>query len=51
MNPDDAYQVARYLMDHGGQPRDESWFWRVLHSRSESKTVYLNNPIPMSVNP
>lgn len=49
MDPDDAYRVARYLMEHGGQPEDESWFWRVLHFRSETKTVYLNHPIPMIV--
>jgi murein L,D-transpeptidase YcbB/YkuD len=49
MDPDDAYRVARYLMEHGGQPHDESWFWRVLHFRSETKTVYLNHPIPMVV--
>jgi hypothetical protein len=49
MDPDDAYRVARYLMDHGGQPRDENFFWRVLHFRSETKTIYLDNPIPMSV--
>jgi murein L,D-transpeptidase YcbB/YkuD len=49
MDPDDAYRVARYLMEHGGQPHDESWFWRVLHFRSETKTVYLNHPIPLVV--
>ena len=49
MDPDDAYRVARYLMEHGGQPRDEAWYWRILHFRSETKTVYLDNPIPMSV--
>jgi lipoprotein-anchoring transpeptidase ErfK/SrfK len=49
MDPDDAYRVARYLMDHGGSPRDENWFWRVLHFRRESKTIYLDNPIPMTV--
>jgi len=49
MDADDAYRVARYLMEHGGQPRDESWFWRVLHVRSETKTVYLDHPIPLSV--
>ena len=49
MDPDDAYRVARYLMEHGGSPRDENWFWRVLHFRSETKTVYLDNPIPMVV--
>ena len=49
MDPDDAYRVARYLMDHGGSPRDENWFWRVLHFRSETKTVYLDNPLQMTV--
>ncbi len=51
MDPDDAYNVARYLMDHGGEPRDESWFSRILQFRSETKTVYLNRPVPMTVNP
>jgi lipoprotein-anchoring transpeptidase ErfK/SrfK len=49
MDPDDAYRVARYLMDHGGSPRDENWFWRILHFRSETKTVYLDNPISIVV--
>jgi murein L,D-transpeptidase YcbB/YkuD len=49
MDPDDAYRVARYLMEHGGEPRDESWFWRVLHFRRETRTVYLSNPIAMAV--
>ena len=49
MHPDDAYALARYLMEHGGQPRDESWFWRILHFRSETKTVYLQNPIPITI--
>jgi lipoprotein-anchoring transpeptidase ErfK/SrfK len=49
MDPDDAYRVARYVMEHGGQPRDENWFWRILHFRRETKTVYLNNPIPITI--
>lgn len=49
MDPDDAYRVARYVMEHGGQPRDESWFWRVLHFRSETKTVMLDHPIELTV--
>jgi lipoprotein-anchoring transpeptidase ErfK/SrfK len=49
MHPDDAYRVARYLMENGGQPRDESWFWRVLHFRSQTKTVYLDHPIAITV--
>lgn len=49
MHPDDAYRVARFLMENGGQPREEGWFWRVLHFRSETKTVYLDHPIPITV--
>jgi lipoprotein-anchoring transpeptidase ErfK/SrfK len=49
MHPDDAYRVARYLMEHGGQPRDEGWFARVLHFRRETKTVYLDAPVALTV--
>ncbi|MDB4874822.1 MAG: ErfK/YbiS/YcfS/YnhG family protein [Gemmatimonadetes bacterium] len=49
MEPDDAYRVARYVMEHGGEPRDESWFWRVLHFRSETKTVMLDRPVPITI--
>jgi lipoprotein-anchoring transpeptidase ErfK/SrfK len=49
MDPDDAYRVARFLMDHGGQPRDESWFQRILHFRDQTQTVNLDHAIPMTV--
>ncbi len=49
MRADDAYQVARDVMDHGGEPRDESWFWRVIHFSSDTKTVYLDHPISISI--
>ena len=51
MDPVDAAEVAQYVMEHGGQPRDENWFWRVIHARSETKTVHLRNPIPMTIVP
>ena len=49
MDPDDAYRLARYVMDHGGGPRDEGWFERVLHFRRVEKTVYLDNPVPLTI--
>jgi len=49
MHPDDAYTVARYLMEHGGAPHDENFFYRVLHFRSQTKTVYLGNPVAVTV--
>jgi lipoprotein-anchoring transpeptidase ErfK/SrfK len=48
MDPDDATNVAKLLMEHGGQPRPEPWYRRILHSRS-TKVVLLQNPIPMRV--
>jgi lipoprotein-anchoring transpeptidase ErfK/SrfK len=49
MDPVDAAEVAQYVMEHGGQPRNENWFWRVIHARSQTQTVNLRNPIPMTI--
>jgi L,D-transpeptidase ErfK/SrfK len=49
MEAGDAANLARYLMEHGGQPREDSWFKRVLHFRSETKTVYLDSPISLTI--
>jgi lipoprotein-anchoring transpeptidase ErfK/SrfK len=49
MDPDQAAVVARLIMEHGGQPREENWFWKVLHFRREEKPVSLDNPIRMVV--
>jgi lipoprotein-anchoring transpeptidase ErfK/SrfK len=49
MDPDQAAAVARIIMENGGQPHEESWFWRVLHFRREEKTVYLDNPIKLVI--
>ena len=49
MDPEHIAEVARYVMGHGGQPREENWFWRILHFRSEEKPIILKNPIPLTV--
>jgi lipoprotein-anchoring transpeptidase ErfK/SrfK len=49
MDPEHVAEVAKYVMEHGGQPREESWFWRVLRFRSPEKPIYLKNPIPLTV--
>lgn len=49
MDPDQAAAVAKLIMEHGGQPREENWFWRVLHFRREEKTVYLDNPVRLVI--
>ena len=49
MDPDEVADLAKLIMDHGGQPRGENWFWRILHSRREEKVVYLDNAVSLTV--
>jgi len=49
MDPDEVADLAKLIMEHGGQPREENWFWRIIHSRREEKVVYLNNPISLTI--
>jgi lipoprotein-anchoring transpeptidase ErfK/SrfK len=49
MDPDEAAQVAKWVMIHGGQPREENWFKRVLHFRRQEQVVYLNNPVSLTI--
>ena len=49
MDPQEVADLAKMIMEHGGQPREENWFWRIFHSRREEKTVYLNNPIELTI--
>jgi lipoprotein-anchoring transpeptidase ErfK/SrfK len=51
MDPEHVAEVARFVMEHGGEPRDENWFWRILHFRDEEKSIYLKNPVPLVVTP
>jgi hypothetical protein len=36
-------------MAHGGQPHEENWFMRLIHSRREEKVIYLSRPVPIRV--
>jgi len=49
MDPEHVAEVAKFVMEHGGEPRDENWFWRIIHFRSEEKSIYLKNPVPLTV--
>jgi len=49
MDPSEVADLAKIIMEHGGQPREENWFWRIIHSRREEKVVYLNNPISLTI--
>jgi len=49
MDPSEVADLAKLIMEHGGQPREENWFWRIIHLRREEKVVYLNNPISLTI--
>ena len=49
MHPDEIAELAQFLMQNGGQAREEGWFSRVLHMRWKTHTVYLSQPITLTV--
>jgi lipoprotein-anchoring transpeptidase ErfK/SrfK len=49
MDPAEVADLAKLIMEHGGAPQDENWFWRILHSRREEKIVYLDNPVSITI--
>ncbi len=49
MDPQEVADLARMIMEHGGQPREENWFWRIIHSRREEKVIYLNSPVELTI--
>jgi len=49
MDPSEVADLAKLLMEHGGQPRGENWFWRIIHSRREEQVVYLDNPVSLTI--
>jgi lipoprotein-anchoring transpeptidase ErfK/SrfK len=49
MAPNDVMKVGMWVMEHGGQPHEENWFWRLIHSRNEEKVIYLTTSVPIRV--
>jgi len=49
MDPDEVADLAKLVMTEGGQPREENWFWRIIHFRSEEKTIYLDSPVSLTI--
>ena len=49
MAPDEVAELAKMIMEHGGEPREENWFMRLLHFRRDEKVVYLRNPIAIEI--
>ena len=49
MDPEDVADLAKLVMTEGGEPREENWFWRIIHFRRETKEVYLESPVWLTI--
>ncbi|HEV2149596.1 MAG TPA: L,D-transpeptidase [Longimicrobiaceae bacterium] len=50
MDPDDAEELARILMEHGGESRSSGWYQTVSNDH-KTRTVRLDDPIRFTVAP
>jgi lipoprotein-anchoring transpeptidase ErfK/SrfK len=48
MDPNDAAELGAYLMERGGQPREESWFRRIFRF-GRSTVIHLDNPVALTI--
>jgi lipoprotein-anchoring transpeptidase ErfK/SrfK len=49
MSPDEVAELAQFLMQNGGQAREEGWFSRIIHLRWKTTTVTLSNPVLLTI--
>ena len=45
----DVVELAQLVMEHGGEPRPQSWFQRILAMVRSSSEVRLSNPVSVIV--
>ena len=50
MSQKDAFNLGRYLMDHGGAPRDDAWYAGVFE-RGVSADVHLPRYVTITIGP
>lgn len=51
MDPQEVADVAKWVMEHGGEPRPPSWFERVRRLARREHIVRLNNPVTLTIDP
>jgi lipoprotein-anchoring transpeptidase ErfK/SrfK len=49
MHPDEVAELAQFLMENGGQAREEGWFSRIIHLRWKTHTVTLSQPVSLTI--
>ena len=51
MDPHEVADVAKWVMEHGGEPRPPSWFERIRRLARREHIVHLKNPITLTISP
>ncbi len=51
MDPNEVAPLAKWVMEHGGQPRSETWFQRIKRLTTKEHVVYLENPVTLTIEP
>lgn len=51
MDPEEVAEVAKWVMEHGGQPKPPSWFERVRRLARREHIVHLSNPVTITIDP
>ena len=49
MRNTDVIEVARLVMEHGGEPRSPNWFKRVVNRFRDTREVTLARPVPIEI--
>ena len=49
MLPHDVERLARLVQQHGGQPREDAWYERMIRSDKARQPVDLPQPVPLSI--
>ena len=51
MDPQEVAEVAKWVMEYGGEPRPPSWFERVRRLAGREHIVHLNSPVTITIEP
>ena len=51
MMPHEVERLARLVQQHGGAPRDDAWYERMIRSDKDRQPVDLPVPVPLSIEP
>jgi murein L,D-transpeptidase YcbB/YkuD len=46
---DDVIELARLVMEHGGEPRSAGWFQRIIDRFRDTERVTLSNPVSITI--